>query len=165
MTMKKAQIVGQIFIYIMAVIVIGAIVLMGYWAVKNTVSKACQVELIAFKTELERLIIKGTSFGSLNNEVLKVPCNYDRVYFVDSGWIGQSPPPNTFCDGNRIVRQGIRFGRDDVFLGNNVKVTPIISSGKISAMRGCARINSTNGNFYITFSGNGINSTIMPTPR
>lgn len=144
------------------------IMLMGYWAVKNTVQKACQVEQVTFKTELERMITKGTSFGSISNQILKAPCGYTTLCIVDSRRAGATPIPNpptaAYCSLTSII-SATRFGKDNIFLHNGAKISPVMSSELISVTNpnACPCFTARNGNFYITFKGDGVNTQINAT--
>ena len=81
---KKSQIAGQIFVYIMTIIVIGVIVLVGYWAINNTIGKSCQVEQLSFQNLIESMFSKYDTFGSMNKDSLTAPCNYETLCFVSA---------------------------------------------------------------------------------
>ena len=51
--MKKAQIQGQVFIYILTLIITGMILLYGYNAITGISKRAEQVELVKFKNDLK----------------------------------------------------------------------------------------------------------------
>ena len=54
--MKKAQIAGQIFVYIIAVVVVGFIVVYGYSAIKGFSERGEEVESISLRKDLENSV-------------------------------------------------------------------------------------------------------------
>jgi hypothetical protein len=158
---KKGQIIGQIFVYILVVIVVGGIVLVGYWAIKTLLEKSCQVEQITFKSNLEKILEKSNTFGSVKRESLATPCDYSQVCLVDASRIGS----NINC-GNTII-SGSVFDKQrmNIFIVSNKFTYPIGYSEYISLdpVDRCLCINSTNKRFYFTFNGRG--STTLVTPN
>jgi len=165
--MKKGQIAGQVFIYIMAVIVVGAIALIGYQAIAGIMSKSCDVEKINFRTDINAMIEKYTSYGSVNIKVIPAPCSYDTIYFIDKSDIGTGSA-STFTCQNKIIEDSVTGGAEEnIFAVSGQKTiglgysdlislnsTYTIPSGK------CLEINQSNKNFHITFSGEGATTQI-----
>jgi hypothetical protein len=151
---KNGQIIGQVFVYIMAAIVIGAIIIIGYWAVKNITDKSCQVELITFKSKIENYAAKHSSYGSVNKEALIAPCGYAKVCFVDAGQIGNITGLSK-CK-NQVINASVKDGdMKNIFLVTSKTIIPIGYSEYISVAdtTDCTCIENTNGNFFITFKG------------
>lgn len=82
--MKRAQISGQIFIYILAIIIAGLIILYGYRAVDDLIKRQRDVALINFKTELIGDIEKvAGSYGELKTQTYVLPPGTTEICFVD----------------------------------------------------------------------------------
>lgn len=163
---KRGQIAGQVFIYIMAVIVIGGIVLIGYSAIKNILDKSCKVEQVTFKSDIEGLIEKYTSYGSVNKKNLGAPCSYDTVCFVDATDIydiSQGAGSGTFECDNKLIQDSVNSGvQQNIFVMSNKQTIPVGYSQLIrlekdaEATTGkCLCIKQVSGNFNIKFSGYG----------
>jgi hypothetical protein len=163
---KKGQIAGQIFIYMTAVIVIGGIALIGYSAIKNITTKACNAGEITFKTDIEWLIEKHTSHGSSEKETLRAPCGYDEICFVDASKIGVALSDGGISDcENNIIKDSVVEGvEQNIFVISNGKTHSIGYSQLISLSAtdntGCLCIQKRNNNFYILFNGQGSSSEI-----
>ena len=161
--MKKAQIIGQVFIYILTVVVIGIIVLLGYRAISGIINQGCRVDEVNFKTDIESFISKYSAYGSVNKESMPVPCSYTQVCFVSNDKIIN---PNGFSMQNKLIEAGVKSGvQQNVFLIDNKKMPKAIAySEKINATdqpayTGYICINPTNGKFNILFTGRG--STVV----
>jgi hypothetical protein len=157
----KGQVAGQIFIYIMAIIVIGGIALIGYSAIKNITSKSCDAEKISFKAEIEGLIEKYTSYGSVNKAGMKAPCGYDTVCFVDSSSVGASK--SISCSNSLLIENSVNEGvEQNIFAISSGKTIPIGYSALITLTNPleCSCIEKKNGKFDITFNGKGSSAEI-----
>jgi hypothetical protein len=155
---RKGQIAGEIFIYMMTAIVIGVIVLVGYWALKDVNKKKCAVEQINFKSRMESLIDRYNTYGSMNKDVLTAPCNYDILCFADSRKLGS---PLAKCK-NQIINWTVKDGtKQNIFLMTPKSTIPIGYSEKVALEdpEDCLCIEKRSGNFYLTFNGKG--STTM----
>jgi hypothetical protein len=156
---KKGQIAGQIFIYIMAAIIIGGIVLIGYSAINSITKKSCDAEKISFKTDLDTNIEKYTSYGSVHAKVMPAPCDYDKICFVDAGSIGKiggiTCPYTIISDSaNNGVQENIFIVSGSTVAG--IGYNQLISLSKADASDpDCLCISKRNNNFYITFNGRG----------
>lgn len=83
--MKRAQIAGQIFVYIIAIVVVGLIIVYGYSAIKGFTEKGEQVEYITLKTNMENAFKSIVSdYGSIKRPDLDVPGKYEMVCFVQT---------------------------------------------------------------------------------
>ncbi|MCK4500308.1 hypothetical protein KAU11_07410 [Candidatus Babeliales bacterium] len=82
--MKKAQIQSQIFVYVLAMIIIGAILLYGYKSINMMRDKGEQIDLLSFKTDIEQEISKmSADYGSARHLTLKIPHGFEEVCFID----------------------------------------------------------------------------------
>lgn len=121
---KKGQIIGQVFIFIMAALIIGVIVLIGYNAISKTLSKSCQIEQISFKTKLESLIDRSNGYGSVTKQSLIAPCQYETVCFVDATEIGTANALDA-CPNKIIQRSVIDGDLKNIFVSTSKKTVPI----------------------------------------
>jgi hypothetical protein len=149
----------------MAVIVIGGIALIGYKAIGTISDKSCQAEKASFKIDLEGLIEKYTSYGSVNRKTINSPCEYDTVCFVDVSKIGIND--GSFTCPNRIIQDSVTNTggiEANMFVLSNKRTISIGYSDLItlnsSDRNSCLCIEQRNKNFYITFSGKGSSTEI-----
>ncbi len=159
MNKKKGQIAGQVFIYIMAIIVIGGIALVGFGAIKKILIKSCDTEKASFKTDMLGLIEKYTSHGSVNQKTIKAPCEYESVCFVDTTDIANKNTL-TACS-NSIIRNSVSSGSTpNIFVISNSMTIPVGYSDLISldptiVGKGCLCVKQKTGSFHVTFKGMG----------
>lgn len=93
---KSGQMVGQIFIYIVALIVMALIFVYGYNAVSSILKRGEQVLFIQMKTEIESAVDDVSSdFGRVDKKTLSIPGKYNRVCFVDLEKDAPSSQPPT----------------------------------------------------------------------
>lgn len=97
MLLKKSQIFGQIFIYILAIIIFSLILLYGYKTVKSFGKKADDVTMIQLITELKTSVkkVKG-DYGTIRKKELSIPGVYSYVCFLDLDYSGQASS-NDIC--------------------------------------------------------------------
>ena len=82
MRKRKAQIIGQVFIFIMALLVAGLVILFGVSFIKDYLAKQDQVLLADFVRQVEN-DVKKTGYGSIEIDTFRFPKNYDEICFVD----------------------------------------------------------------------------------
>jgi len=71
---KKAQIAGQVFIYILAVVIAALVIIYGYNAIKGFIDKQRQIEIIQFKTDIQSAVrTVSTDYGSVKKFEHAIP--------------------------------------------------------------------------------------------
>ena len=83
--MKKAQIISQVFIYILAIFLIAFVLGYGYKAIDSFRQKTEQISYIKFKTDLENAVkAVRTDFGTVSIKEFQVPSGYKEICFVEN---------------------------------------------------------------------------------
>lgn len=81
---KKAEVASQIFVYIIALVVVGMVIVFGYKAIKNFASRSDEVALIKFKTEVETTFKQvSSSFNTIKAVDFDVPSGYEEMCIVN----------------------------------------------------------------------------------
>lgn len=93
MKQRRGQL-STVFVYIMAAIVFVVIVVFGYKAITEFVSKGERVAFVSFKADIEEAVRSiASDYGSVviynAQNPLRVPGRYERVCFID---VDKSPP-------------------------------------------------------------------------
>ncbi len=158
----KAQVVGQIFIFIMAALIIGVIMLIGYNAISGTLSKSCQIEQLSFKTKIESLIDRSNGYGSVTKQSIIAPCKYETVCFIDATKIGS---PISKCPNQIINRSSADGDMKNIFVATKMRTAPIGYSPllRLNNTDNCLCITQKNKNFYITLVGKGSGTVLFNT--
>ena len=82
---KKTQLYGQIFIYILTIVLTSFILVYGYNAVNNFKKRAEQVSCLKFKNDLKNAVESISSdFGSVKRKDFQLCAGYTKVCFVES---------------------------------------------------------------------------------
>ena len=162
--MKNGQAESQIFIYITAAIIIGAIVLVGYSAIGTLLDKKCTVEKIDFKTRIETLLEKDSSYGTIDQKTISAPCDYEKICFVSTRYNHQGFE----CSENMIIEDIAKDNtdnniEDNIFVVSNGRTIGIGKSPYVNTpnSNSCECIENDNGNFRIVFSGEGQSATVQ----
>lgn len=82
--MRKAQ-TQQVFIYLMVIIVVGAVLLIGYRSVDNILDRSCEVDISSFRGSLSSDLDQNTRTGRVASQEYRVPCSYSTLCFVGEG--------------------------------------------------------------------------------
>lgn len=159
--MSKGQIIGQVFIYITAVVVIGVIALMGYNAITSMVNKSCSVEQVTFKSEIENLIEKYSGYGSVTKKSISAPCGYEEVCFVSAKATG-----SIFCPENKLIEGSWSPSIKQNIYAISKKSTIAVGYAKLLSVENitkCTCIKSVNGRFDLTLKGEGSATVVSRT--
>ncbi|MBW2996774.1 hypothetical protein KY349_00365 [Candidatus Woesearchaeota archaeon] len=123
--MKKAQVAGQIFIYITAIVIVGLIIVYGYSAIKGFTERGEEVEYITMQKSVENAVKSiASDYGSVKRPDIDVPGKYELVCFVDKGLSEEAIETSDICQSRAgrekyhqpIVCSGWKTGRNNVFL-------------------------------------------------
>ncbi|MEE9525081.1 MAG: hypothetical protein V3V78_00560 [Candidatus Woesearchaeota archaeon] len=92
---KKAQIAGQVFIFILAAALAALIIGYGYKAINTFTSRTEQIALINFRTDLQTEIRTiASDFGSVKRLDLNLPSDFKAFCMVD---LNKRDQANTTC--------------------------------------------------------------------
>jgi hypothetical protein len=80
--MRRAQIVGEVFIYTMAAVIFGLILLFGYKAVNNFVKQSNNVALLELRQQVQGAVSSIGASPDVEKKVLNVPTKYRKVCFL-----------------------------------------------------------------------------------
>ena len=78
--MNKGQ-VQQVFIYMMVLIVVGAMLIIGFRSITNIMDRGCQLELTRFEGQLRGDLQRNTRFGFVQQIGMSAPCDYHQICF------------------------------------------------------------------------------------
>lgn len=88
---KKAQIQGQIFIYILTIIIAGFIFMFGYNAISSFTNQIETSKLVDFEIELINNFDKISSeYNSFDKHTFTLPSNYEKVCFLNIDLINKT---------------------------------------------------------------------------
>ena len=94
---KKAQPIGQIMMYLVALIILSLIIGYGYSAISDFRERGDEVISIKFKSELKELVKRTAyDYDSTLKEVLDLPVKYKHLCFID---INKDQDSNIKADG------------------------------------------------------------------
>ncbi|HIH42256.1 TPA: hypothetical protein HA246_01290 [Candidatus Woesearchaeota archaeon] len=130
---KKAEVASQIFVYIIALVVVGMVIVFGYKAVKSFASRSDEVALIKFKTEVENTFKQVSSnFNTIKVEDFDIPSGYEEICIVNLN-AHQSISEFTYEEFERynpILYEGVQE-KKNLFLVNGIYIEPF-NVGKVA---------------------------------
>lgn len=109
---RRAQISGQMFVYIFSALIMVFVVIFGYSAVQNLSEKQCEAEKVTFKAAIEENINNLFGGGSITGE-LSMPCSTTEVVLID---VTKNIPIEMFYDYPMLLNNVRDRAGDDVFL-------------------------------------------------
>lgn len=93
--MKKSQAQTQIFIYILALVIVSLILLYGYNSIKKLREQTSAIEHIQFKTDLETSIERiNFEFGTVEKKSFIIPGSFKQVCFLELERVGDISDEN-----------------------------------------------------------------------
>lgn len=91
MNQRKAQVIGEVFIYILAVVLFSLIMIYGYNSIRSLGDKADRVVILQIEKDLRSAVKKvAADYGTVLKKEVAVPNQYDKVCFIDLSYTGQS---------------------------------------------------------------------------
>lgn len=153
----KGQMIGQVFIYIITLILISFLLFYGYRAISSFKEKADKVSYIQFKNDMENTIeALSLDFGSVKVRQFTVPANINIVCFVRNfpGMPGLSDTKYP------LIEDSVNSGLDkNVFLiSDNVEES--FFTGKISPTEDLFCVPAIEGKIELRMEGMGDHTSI-----
>lgn len=88
---RKSQLSGQVFIYILALVIIGGIIAYGYYAIASLKNRADQLAFIEFKNSIESTIKTSSTYGNVKIQEFLLPGSVNEVCFINLDFKPDSP--------------------------------------------------------------------------
>ena len=158
---KKSQIYGQVFIYILTIVLVSFILIFGYNSIQNLRAKANQVECLNFKNDLRNAIETISSdFGRVKKADIGLCSPYNQVCFVETY---EQQIPGKFDKNNPksnipldpIIKDSIKSETGkNVFLVDKAAKEPFYA-GNISVALDVFCVKSINGKINLKLEGMG----------
>lgn len=108
---QHAQI-NQVFIFIVALLVIGGIALVGVRSIGSILEQKCTADTLVSKDRLVTLIRNNNDYGTVNEGVITAPCSYTHLCLVDAQAIAQPSifSPSEPFPGSFIIATSVQDG-------------------------------------------------------
>lgn len=91
MTRHKSQVIGEVFVYILAVVLFSLIMIYGYNAIRNLGDKADRVVILQIEKDLKSSVKKiASDYGTIIKKEVTIPNQYNKVCFIDVSYTGQA---------------------------------------------------------------------------
>ncbi len=167
--MKRGQMIGQVFIFILAGLVFVLILGYGYKAISNFLASGEKVQLIDFRNEIESAIktIKR-DYGSVQRVDLRVPAKTDSVCFVTSNFedVQSSGWTDVFRQEYPLLHSAWETKNSNIFLmpwqqASNILVEDIVVD---PAGKGYLCLSSAGGKISLRVEGTGNKAIISEWP-
>ncbi|MGV8168499.1 MAG: hypothetical protein ACP5N3_00415 [Candidatus Nanoarchaeia archaeon] len=149
----------QVFIYIMVILVVGAVLLFGYRIIIKLIDKGCENDQVLFQNSLKQTLEKNTNYGDKSTEPINSVCGYDTICFVDSNSSEVNMSALNIMNSN--IHQEIEAGTgNNVFLVNQDETKALYSLDYLvvpgsASDKGFLCIQSKGNKFYMTLEGTG----------
>lgn len=115
--MRKAQIIGQVFLFILAGLVFVLILGYGYRAIVGLQERGKEVQLLDFRNELESTIaLIKRDYGSVRKVELRVPAGTETVCFANAKAGENENWPEQFKSEYPLLYSSWSVGSENVFL-------------------------------------------------
>jgi hypothetical protein len=80
--MRRGQVIGQVFVYVLAAVVFSLILLFGYRAVTNLTQRSDEIMLMELRHEVQSAVNSIASNPDVKKKVLQVPAKYKTLCFL-----------------------------------------------------------------------------------
>lgn len=162
-TSSRGQI-PQIFIFIMALLIIGATIFLGMRLIGGLQGAACSANDRAFQEEIRKEIDTYASYGSRDDIAIRPPCDAISICFVDNRSLSGS-----FDEMNKVINTSVNAGvKTNIFLQGRDATVPVGYDPRIWTAAGAtAPANATcipavGGRFNINAEGYGRYVIVRP---
>jgi len=159
--MKRAQVIGQVFIFILAGLVFVLIITYGYRAITNFLERGEEVQLLDFRNELESAIntIKR-DYGSVQRVDLRVPSRTDETCFASNELT--SAQESAFKADKPLLFSAWSTGSENVFLIPRQPTPILIQDMIVDDSNGYICMTAVNDRVSLRVEGTGNKARIKP---
>ncbi len=158
--MKRAQMIGQVFIFILAGLVFVLILSYGYRAITNFLERGEEVQLLDFRNDLESTITTvKRDYGSVQRVTLRVPPKTEEICFVNI----ELRDPTVLKQEYPLLHSAWMTGSENIFLIPR-QPTSILIPDILADEPGFVCIPAVNGKIIMRVEGTGNKAKISAWP-
>jgi hypothetical protein len=166
--MKRAQILGQVFVLILAGAVFIMILLYGYKAISQFAQRSDEVSFINFESSLKDSVKQvSLDFGSVKRLDLSLPSKFLQLCVFCSPDLGPQvancAPTQTFQQAHQLLYESWKGGSQNVFL-MPLADTPLLVD-RVEAAEGGFCMPVTQGRVSLRLEGRGDRALVGPWPQ
>jgi hypothetical protein len=157
---NKAQI-SQAFIYISAVLIIGAIILLGFKGLGVIFKTNCEGQRLDFERNLIAFLDEYSDYGTVQEKSIQLPCKAKQICFVDYELLGVQLGSNELIKSDPVILSNSVDKTANIFIkGEFTEKISLSSKVKVDDTILC--VNASYGKVRLVFSGNGKSALITP---
>ncbi len=120
----KAQVHSQVFVYLLALVVVGVIALIGFQSINSILQKKSMIEMATFKKDFANAVADNTNWNEVNNIKFRLPDKAVAICFYDE----KATTPGSLKYQKEIIK-GLS-GNNNVFI---IKKEKPISAENVEA--------------------------------
>jgi hypothetical protein len=118
----RGQLAGQVFIYILGMIVVGAIMLIGLRAVTYFGDSKCAAQETKFATELASAFESNKKYGVSRVVQFNLPCDAEAVCFVSRHVVDAYPNAGLVDEAELLEKVPVPIIASNIIVGDNTNV-------------------------------------------
>ena len=153
---QKSQIQGQVFVFLLALAIVAAVLLLGYKGVKMIMDQMHKAELEKFSNAIVKDVEKYQDSGSYSGKIrYNTPSLIRFVCFLEPGSYN---PSNEICDSGQATYQPLACDAWQDSTTSLLSIPPEISDLKIDNLAvdaGAFCLNVQRGYFDVIYEGDG----------
>lgn len=124
--------ISQVFIFIMALLIIGVIVIVFTKSLGGILGDKCTADVVKFNGRIIEAIALNNDYGTVHNEKITVPCDFHTLCLVDATSIGDDLIGE--FPGEFIIKNSVSDGvKENVFLITGEDIA--VPSGYVSQLQ------------------------------
>ena len=153
--MRKAQIIGQVFVYVLASVTFALIILFGYQAILKFQEQGKEVEIINLKNELQSSINDIASNNDVQRKELILPAGTKSICFLGDSPNAHACLCTTGCNdyNPQVCKDWLDGTRENVILIPRISVP--IYLNKIELANNYLCLSPANGKITLKLQGTG----------
>ncbi len=156
--MDKAQNVGQIFIYVLTVVIVGLILLIGYKAISGSRERINQITVLDFQKSMEASITTITNqYGTVKKKTFTLPAGYKEVCFMENYQFNTALNYQQLLQAYPLIYDSLQNGQPtkNIFLIRSEGPGESYDLGRISVSSAFTCFEIRQNMFTVTLEGKG----------
>ena len=155
--------IGQVFVYIVTIVVVGLILLFGYNAIMTVKGKSDEIILTKFKSDVANMVeITASDFGTVKIKSFELPARYTKACFVKNKG-GFPDASSTLFNKYPIMKDSVqdKVNKNLFLVEDSVRTSFFV--GDIDVTDGVLCFSATNNKIKVKFEGKG-NHALLAEP-
>jgi hypothetical protein len=152
--------ISQAFVYIAAILIIGAIIVIGFKGLGAIFKTNCEGQSLTFERDLLAFLDEYSDYGTVHEQTIQLPCKAEKICFVDYDELMKGSVGSDEIMSDPVISSNVIDKTANIFVKGEFTEKITLSNKVAIGNSKVLCVNASYGRARLVFSGTGKSALI-----